>query len=400
MGGALGGIAKMATGAGGGLGAAVLGGTKVGQLLSAFGGGGATPNPFGGLLTPAATGGQVPNYGVQTPTPGAGFNAFEAPSPVSAAPTPQVTRGGYLSPPATPGAAVAQTRQNRPPNQNEAFAYRYLMGKNLSSNAAAGIVGNLAQESSFADDVLSGRRRGDKGASGFAAQWQGQRLRNLQAYSRTPTPSLPQQLDFIFEEANPKSPYFDAGAARAMSLIQNAQSPAQAADIFRDHFERPLADDRASRRAFAQRAFANYGNSTGIQAVSSAQAGAGAGVSVTPFDAGGIHEQIFTGIDQLYGGMQAGAGFQGGAQSHTQSGTPTEYFSGPQAQARRQAAMQVAFGSEQKQQEGQEPPPQDLGLQEVAGVQQSLTQKRLGEQQQSRQQTRKQELLKKTRGLS
>lgn len=387
MGGALGGIAKMAAGGGGGLGAAVLGGTKVGKLLSAFGGSGATPNPFSGLLSPAATGGQVPNYGVQTPAPGAAFSSFN-PEALPASPTPQVQRGGYLSPPANAQTAIAQTRSQAPmvsPSQNEAFTYSHLRSKNLSPEAVSGIMGNLATESSFANDVLTGQRRGDNGASGFIAQWQGPRLRNLKAYAGTETPPLPQQLDFIFEEANPQSPYYDPGAGRAIAMLQNARTSAEAADIFRDLFERPSADDRGTRRGHAQRYFSQF-SGTPI-ASAGAGTGVGAGGSVViggvsrpaptgRFSQAPLPPGLFAAVEQAKLGGQGGDFAFGGGQGGG-------------------AGMQ-AGGAEQPEIQ----PPQDLGAQEVAGIQQGLTQKRLGEQQQSRQQTRKQELLKKTRGLS
>lgn len=148
-----------------------------------------------------------------------------------------------------------------PAGDRESYAFNYYTKKGLNPAAAAGIVGNMYQESAFRDDVLSGHRMGDNGASGYAAQWQGPRLRNLRAFAAKrgeSNPSFNTQLDFALEEMDPASPYADSIAAQNRNAILNAADPQSAALAFRNYFERPSAPDHASRVKYAQRAMSKH----------------------------------------------------------------------------------------------------------------------------------------------
>jgi hypothetical protein len=114
------------------------------------------------------------------------------------------------------------------------------------------------QESAFRGDVITGNRKGDNGASGYAFQWQGKRQRNLMQFAASrgeTSPSLDTQLQFALEEGNPQSPYADAGAVKAIAQMRNTNDPEQAAIIFRNLSERPSAQDHAKRAAYARRIF-------------------------------------------------------------------------------------------------------------------------------------------------
>src|SRR5215468_9667263 len=152
-------------------------------------------------------------------------------------------------------------------------AYKYFRSKGLSHAASAGIVGNLMQESGGAADVLSGERLGDNNNSDFAAPWRddkpgggtgpGQRLSNLRAFAKQRghgIPTVEDQLDFVLEEMNPKSPYVDKGAAEAFPAIQGAASVEQATELFAKHFERAGTPMMANRIKYAS-AFGDTGGS-------------------------------------------------------------------------------------------------------------------------------------------
>lgn len=132
-------------------------------------------------------------------------------------------------------------------------AYNYYRGKGLPHAASAGIAGNIGQETGNDWNVIKGTRKGDAGASSYAAQWNGKRLANLRKFSGTPNPSLKNQLDFILEEMKPDSPYADPQAAASFSQLHAAKTPAEAVAIFRKNFERPSANDLASRVKWAGR---------------------------------------------------------------------------------------------------------------------------------------------------
>lgn len=118
-------------------------------------------------------------------------------------------------------------------------AMRYYTSKGVSPVVAAGIVGQISQESGWDPAVFSGTRRGDRGTAGFAGQWRGSRQENLIRYAQsrghdTPTPE--DQLDFYIEEGKMGT---DAGARMALERVQSARTPEEAAQIFMTHYERP-----------------------------------------------------------------------------------------------------------------------------------------------------------------
>lgn len=112
----------------------------------------------------------------------------------------------------------------------------YLQNLGYSDIAASGIAGNLMQESGFNTSAV-----GDGGMSQGVAQWNNQRLINLQQFAQSLNADWKDwrtQLNFIAEEMNPNSQYADSGAVRAGRLLANAQTPQEAAVAF-THFERP-----------------------------------------------------------------------------------------------------------------------------------------------------------------
>lgn len=135
--------------------------------------------------------------------------------------------------------------------QRAIYARDYLVRKGIPAPAASGIVGNLWVETGgFDPRVLSGARRGDQGSAAYAAQWRGQRLRNLHKFAGD-NPSFDRQLDFIVEEMNPKSPYRDAISVKYRNDILNAKTPKNAAYEFRRRFERAGTPHDAKRQSFA-----------------------------------------------------------------------------------------------------------------------------------------------------
>ena len=139
-------------------------------------------------------------------------------------------------------------------------AYNYYRGKGLSHVASAGAAGNLMQESGGDRRVFEGVRKGDAGSSMYAGQWNnfgskpGQgRLDKLHAFAKSrgrETPTLSDQLDFVLEEGNPKSPYADAQWAKAFPSFQNAKSVEEATAL-RASERRRAAVARLTRVAVA-----------------------------------------------------------------------------------------------------------------------------------------------------
>lgn len=139
-------------------------------------------------------------------------------------------------------------------NAAERIAFQFFLSHGYKPAAAAGIVGNLSHESKrFAPDVVSGKTRGDHGRSAHIAQWNGLRLDRLYRFAGTAHPTLTQQLEFIIAEGTDGGGYEDPGAVTAMAQLRSVKSVQAAADIFREHYERPSARDKGQRRAHAKR---------------------------------------------------------------------------------------------------------------------------------------------------
>ena len=88
-------------------------------------------------------------------------------------------------------------------------------------------------------------RKGDGGRSLYAGQWNDQRLNNIHAFAKSrgrDKPTLQDQLDFVLEEGNAKSPYADQQWAAAMPAFMQAKTPEEATTLFMKSFERPNED--------------------------------------------------------------------------------------------------------------------------------------------------------------
>lgn len=131
-------------------------------------------------------------------------------------------------------------------NGNVKKAIAFFEKKGLTHAQAAGIVGNLYQESKM-DPGAFNRARGGNGAFGIA-QWRGQRQAALRAmYGNNPT--FDDQLNFTWHELTTNKDY-----RNTFNQLTQAQTASQAADIFSKGYERPGDNSTAQRQAFAEQA--------------------------------------------------------------------------------------------------------------------------------------------------
>lgn len=141
-----------------------------------------------------------------------------------------------------------------------------------TKEAAAGIAGNLQQESNLNPST----KPGDQGSAHGIAQWRGDRWTNMQAFAakRGTSPyDMNTQLDFIDHEIS--------GMGKRGQQIKTAGSVGQGADMFALYYERPKGAETGNagnihgignRRSAANQHFGNYTGS----AVADAGGGAGA----------------------------------------------------------------------------------------------------------------------------
>lgn len=114
------------------------------------------------------------------------------------------------------------------------YAQRYLVNLGLTPQAAAGVVGNLMQESG-----LNPGASGDQGTAFGIAQWRGPRAQARQAFASQngmPLGSVDTDLRFLNSEL--RNSY-----ARVFQDIMKARTPEEAAGIFALGYERPKGSE-------------------------------------------------------------------------------------------------------------------------------------------------------------
>lgn len=135
---------------------------------------------------------------------------------------------------ATPNTATA----------NAKFAVSYLEKKGWTRNQAAGIVGNLQEESGV---NLNTKAVGDRGASEGIAQWRGSRQQDFQNFANKPIKqaSLTEQLDFVNYELT------QGKETAAGARIRATTTAAEAAAVTDQYYERSNGLARNKRIAKA-----------------------------------------------------------------------------------------------------------------------------------------------------
>lgn len=128
------------------------------------------------------------------------------------------------------------------------YIQKKLISMGFTASAAAGVVGNLVQESGLRTDAI-----GDNGTSGGLAQWHNERLDALKRFAAArgkEWPDLDTQIEFLAEEM--RTSYADTYAK-----MQSAELPEIAGQIMTDEYEipDPASANYSQRRANARAAY-------------------------------------------------------------------------------------------------------------------------------------------------
>lgn len=128
------------------------------------------------------------------------------------------------------------------------YIQQKLMSMGFTASAAAGVVGNLVQESGLRTDAI-----GDNGTSGGLAQWHNERLDALKRFAAArgkKWTDLDTQIEFLAEEM--RTSYADTYAK-----MQSAELPEMAGQIMTDEYEipDPASANYAQRQANARAAY-------------------------------------------------------------------------------------------------------------------------------------------------
>lgn len=117
-------------------------------------------------------------------------------------------------------------------------AYEFFIGKGLKPHQAAGIVGNLIQESNLKTSI-----RGDGGKALGIAQWHPDRQKGLESLAKrlgTNKFDINTQLEYVWEELNTTE-------KRALDKLLQSKNVDQATSIFCQYYERagkPMLESR------------------------------------------------------------------------------------------------------------------------------------------------------------
>lgn len=134
----------------------------------------------------------------------------------------------------------------------EGEVYDFLMSKGMSAIGAAGVMGNIAQESGFNTGAISYDGAGSIGL----CQWTGGRRTNLQNYAKSKgmnETDLQAQMEFLWKELT-------EGYSSLVQRMNNATSPSAAAVDFCDTFERPSVPNYPNRKSKAEQYYQAYKN--------------------------------------------------------------------------------------------------------------------------------------------
>lgn len=128
------------------------------------------------------------------------------------------------------------------------YIQQKLMSMGFTASAAAGVVGNLVQESGLRTDAI-----GDNGTSGGLAQWHNERWETLKRFAAArgkDWTDLDTQIEFLAEEM--RTSYADTYAK-----MQSAELPEIAGQIMTDEYEipDPASANYAQRQANARAAY-------------------------------------------------------------------------------------------------------------------------------------------------
>lgn len=144
---------------------------------------------------------------------------------------------------------VGKNNEQQEGESNAMYAMRYLIGNGFTKEQAAGIVGNLMQESGGGTFDL-GLNATDGTAQGIA-QWQGSRLENLRNFQRdrfNGEDTLDSQLAFLVYEMQDS----EKGAYNQIKGTNNARDAAYVTDKY---YERSAGTERGKRMDYAQEAY-------------------------------------------------------------------------------------------------------------------------------------------------
>ena len=128
------------------------------------------------------------------------------------------------------------------------YIQQKLMSMGFTASAAAGVVGNLIQESGLRTDAI-----GDNGTSGGLAQWHNERLDALKRFAAArgkKWTDLDTQIEFLAEE-------MCTSYADTYAKMQSAELPEIAGQIMTDEYEKPdsASANYAQRQANARAAY-------------------------------------------------------------------------------------------------------------------------------------------------
>lgn len=175
-------------------------------------------------------------------------------SPASGSPNPPPEGTGGA------GRSLGTVMPNSGPlSKNARYIYNRFTHAGISPVMAAGLTGNIMQESGPNVDLTA---QGDNGTSGYMAMWHGPRLKAFQEWSKqkgVDPNSADAQVDYLIHEGHTTE-------QGAWDAISKAKTPAEAAQIASQQFWRPSQPHLSNRVSYAKQVYQDMNSNQPAQA--------------------------------------------------------------------------------------------------------------------------------------
>ncbi len=174
--------------------------------------------------------------------------------------------------PGTSGSITPGNGANPDPKDYPKTVWMFLLGKQLTTEQAAGIMGNIQQESTYKGFPFNpeAEEHPGTGTGGIGiVQWTGPRRKSIEAAAAkqgVPVTSLAFQLEYLFQESNARTAKAQYGGGNEWEGLKKQSTVLLATVYWHDNFERSGDTPEAVRRVrggYAQKWYDEFNGKVG-----------------------------------------------------------------------------------------------------------------------------------------
>ncbi|HET6746703.1 MAG TPA: phage tail tip lysozyme [Candidatus Saccharimonadales bacterium] len=174
--------------------------------------------------------------------------------------------------PGTSGSVTPGSAANPAPADFPKTVWSFLLGKGLTAEQAAGVMGNIQQESTYKGYPFNpeAEEKPGTGTGGYGiVQWTGPRRQSLNAAAAkqgVPVSSLAFQLEYLYQESNARTAKASYGGGNEWDGLKKQATIIQATVYWHDNFERSADSPEAVRTVrggYAQKWYNEFNGKVG-----------------------------------------------------------------------------------------------------------------------------------------